>query len=642
MSNRTIIGTALAATLTASVLGTALPSSAAPTWVGQKDLSGVGALPAGATVAMAPNGAAVAAWVREVNGVDRVLAASASGGTWGPAQYVSHASDGDSANPSVALNAKGAAVVTWTMKDNADHTRLALAPRRANGTWDGRTLVNGVGTNVSSLADVDMDDSGRVLAAYSVTPAGQATSQVEVATWRPNQAPSQVQLSDTSSYVPALDVNASGDAVVAWFDAGNGQSEIAARYLHSGGSTWGAPDVLSPAGQHQAHVDVAIDNGGRATVGYVQQTGGDYRVWTTKYDATGKKGGETVASPAGHDASQVSIAQNGHGTAFAAWVQDATGVGHNSRPLSGGWGTAQLVNENVASPTQPRAALGDNGRRLIAFTGNGRLVAAHQHGVTPWQVSESAPLGYLPTAGVGIDNQGNGVVVAARQTGADQGQVLGTFLDGAGPSVSVTAPATTKSVSFTVKRSAADRFSAVTTGSVRVRSATWSGTFGKHTLAQDQKAATSLKYAGLPGRTYCFSTQARDAVANHSAWSGEKCTTTPVDDRALTRTGGFTREKGSAHYRGTFSQAKKTGAVLKITGARAKRIGVLVGKHPNGGKIEVWFGTQKIGRYSLKGSGPKHLVANRTFAAVKKGSLRIKVISGNGKPVRIDGVVIAK
>jgi hypothetical protein len=243
----------------------------------------------------------------------------------------------------------------------------------------------------------------------------------------------------------------------------------------------------------------------------------------------------------------------------------------------------------------------------------------------------------------GMDYQGNAFLGAIRQTNPGEGEVRGAFLDVAGSLAATSALAAQEmSTKFGVSWSATDRLSPVTTGTVRVRSAAWNGGFGGYTYPLQNSATKAFSFAGAPGHTYCFSTQAKDSVGNLSTWSGERCTTVPLDDRSLTRVKGFKKATGSANYLGTFVKAKKKGSVLTLGNVKASRIALVAGLVAKGGKVKVTFAGQNLGTFSLKGSGSKHVIAVKSFGSVKTGKLVIKVVSRTGKVVRIDGVVIAK
>jgi hypothetical protein len=84
--------------------------------------------------------------------------------------------------------------------------------------------------------------------------------------------------------------------------------------------------------------------------------------------------------------------------------------------------------------------------------------------------------------------------------------------------------------------------------------AAWSGPFAAHVVPSGW-AATTARSRALTlarGHEYCFSVRARDRAGNLSAWSAERCTAVPLDDRDLARTtGGWTSSTASTAFAGT-------------------------------------------------------------------------------------------
>lgn len=643
MFRRTFTGSLVAASLAAGALMTMPSASAAPTWVGADSVSGETFLPASADVAVAGNGSAVATWIAG----GRVMASSASHGVWGPAKYVSDPGETVS-SPSAAVNDQGDAVVTWGQLDNTDHNRLAVSRRKADLAWDGRSYIDPpVDKSVSGKADIGLDATGTLRAAYVATDGG-TFNQVRVSSQsRDSKTFGTTNLSDTESFMPSLAVNPAGTVQVAWYDAEGAESQILTRRLPAGSTTWTAADDAGTLGSHLAETDTAINATGFATIAFVRNFNGVSYASATKVQPTGSVGGSTFASPTEVDASQVSIALNSSGSALLSWVADGATdeIGYATRTLAGSW-VRDEINAPVASPQEPRSALADNGTRVIGYVGNGHLLGSFWTSpINGWQHSNSGNLGIKPASTLlGMDGQGNAFLGAVRDLGGGLGEVRGAFLDVAGPTSSITAPTVTHTMNpkLTVGRNASDRLSNVTTGSIRMRSAAWNGGFGGYSYPQLNQATTAISFAGTPGNTYCFSAQAKDAVGNLGAWSGERCTTVPVDDRTMKRVKGFKKATGSSHYLGTFVKAKTKGSRLTLDNVRAKQIAIVVSKAAKGGKIKVTFAGQSLGTYSLKGKGSRQLVAVKNLGALKAGKLVIKVVSKTGKIVKIDGVVAAK
>ena len=209
-----------------------------------------------------------------------------------------------------------------------------------------------------------------------------------------------------------------------------------------------------------------------------------------------------------------------------------------------------------------------------------------------------------------------------------------------------------KSSSFGVSWSGTDPVvtGEVTSGvgqyAVRYRSATAGGALGDYIQWRPAIVSTSATFSGSPDTRYCFSSQAREATTGVAgAWSAEKCTTVPADDRALTRnkSTAWTRATPSGWIAGTSSQATVKGSYLITTSSRSVRtVGVVAWRCSTCGSVDVYVGSSKVGSISLKKSGAasRALVTLPRLSSLKTGKVKI-VVSSAGKVVRLDGVAIS-
>ncbi|MCZ4499246.1 MAG: hypothetical protein JWQ74_1799 [Marmoricola sp.] len=647
---KTITGSLLATSLTAATLMTLPAASAAPTFLASTNVSHSGLLPTSAKSVVSEKGTAVASWLRSVDGVARVQASFFTGGPNGSWTFPETLTDsGDQvSDPNVAMNDAGEAVITWLERDLSDDLRVAVSRYVGSGDFDGVQFISvDNGTSATAGYSVAMDGTGKVFAAHRDTDGG-TVNRIRVSTLDAEGTNTSTTLSDTSSFAPDIAVDTAGDAIVAWYDAGDGESQVRVRRLDAGATTWDPSDTTAAAGTYGVGVETALSDNGSGTVAFTRLDGdGDYRVWASKSNADGFLGSASIVSPDDRNASNLSLSQNDAGTAFAAWNEAGEGsyVGFASRPLTNGWTTAGKVNLALSKATSPRAAISDSGMTFISWTDAGHLQAAYRtNPVLVLKTFDSGAQGFVDgSALAGVDKQGNALIGGTMKSG-DQGSVQAAFLDAAGPTSAITAPTagTTLATGFDVQRSAKDRFSAIGTGSIRVRTAVWNAGFGATSYPSLNQSTQKISYDGNAGRTYCFAAQAKDAVNNTGAWSAEKCTTTPVDDASLIATKGFSHTEAGGHYQGTYTRATKKGATLRLKDVKADKVAILVGKTANGGTIDVFFGGEKLGRYSLKGSGNKHLIAWKDLGGLKTGDLVIKVVSENGKTIRIDGVVALK
>ncbi|MBO9522656.1 MAG: hypothetical protein J7518_14070 [Nocardioidaceae bacterium] len=645
MFRRTALGSLVAASLTAGTLMTMPAAHAAPTWTHIDTIGTSGPIPKQTASAVSGTGDVVVAWMR----ADRVMAASARNGVFGPAYYVSDAGK-QVDQPAVAVNEHGEAVVTWVQEDNLGHDRLTGSRRASDGSWDGWDYLS-----PAAFQDVEgstpqpaIDGHGTVHTAYQSTD-GVTVHQILVAKWVKGSDDVVTQvISDTTSSSPSIAANEAGTVLVGWFDEQGADDRIKVRRFAAGAEFWDTEKNVSVPGTFSPEVKVALSGSGFGTAAFVQENNGAYRASSTKVLRDGTVGGSAYVSPAGASAAYLGLDQNAAGTALLSWVQVENGtmkVGYGQRKEDAGWTTGTLQTP-VALPFRTVAGIADDGTTFIGYTGGQRILASYRTNPLMLWSNYSSPDVNADDGSTlgGIDSEGNAFLGASvAEADPTQGHLVGRFLDTAGPSAAMNPlPAQVMGTKFTVGWGATDRLSAVPTGSIRVRSAAFNGSFGGYAMLQLNSPAKSRVVTGTPGRTYCYSVQARDAVGNLSTWSPERCTTLPVDDRTMRLVRGFKKAVSKSFYRNTYLKATKKGSVVSLPGIKAKRIALVVGKAPTGGRIQVAFAGKNLGTYSLKGSGSKKIIASKTFGSVLSGKLVIRVVSKTGKVVRIDGVIASR
>jgi GH25 family lysozyme M1 (1,4-beta-N-acetylmuramidase) len=197
-----------------------------------------------------------------------------------------------------------------------------------------------------------------------------------------------------------------------------------------------------------------------------------------------------------------------------------------------------------------------------------------------------------------------------------------------------------RQIRFTVGWSSSDAGTGVASYDVRYRTAPYNGGFGVETAWQSSTSATSATFAGSPGTTYCFSARARDRAGNVSAWSGDTCTSLPVDDRTLAAASGtWLRRFADGYYRRTYSSSATSGATLVLHGIETRRLALLATRCPTCGTVRVFWNGTLLKQVSLTAQtlAKRQLVALGSFPSVQTGTVRIRV-SSSGRPVQIDGL----
>lgn len=146
-----------------------------------------------------------------------------------------------------------------------------------------------------------------------------------------------------------------------------------------------------------------------------------------------------------------------------------------------------------------------------------------------------------------------------------------------------------------------------------------------------------------PGYSYEFEVQARDAEGTLSDWA-HTATVTPLDDRTLMKSAGWTDLTGSRYYRSTALRSFTYGAKLTLPRINAG-VGILATTCPTCGAVEIYFGSELYEKVSLHSS--KTVDRALVYSYDGEGfdgnetppTLTIKVVS-RGKPVIVDAVVI--
>lgn len=364
----------------------AAPASAAPGWGAATEVptSPFGGYP---TVAHDADGTATAMWVQ--NSGEQVIksAVKPDGGSWSAPATLTGAFAG-SGRPSVAVAPDGSAVATW--RDNGE---IESATRGEDGRWSPVQTLSVAGELATGDPGLVVDAEGTATTAWSQGCAVLVSSRpARSDTWTNPRAVFEVPDGcgpSTADYgtIPrpvSLGVDRNGSVTVLWRTGTTTTSSIKSvkSAVRTGGArgTWSAPKLIAtPAGrvasnQHEARVVVDVD--GRAVA-----------TWPV-FDS----GAEAATRPAGTDAAWdaavqplpaprltvPALALDGHGRASVVWSTVEDGATPPSVKLAtvtaeGSWSAAETVATlptGEAAPYAPQLALDDDGGALVAWSRN--------------------------------------------------------------------------------------------------------------------------------------------------------------------------------------------------------------------------------------------------------------------------------
>lgn len=620
----------------ALLAGGTTPASAGG-WLNTENVSPVAGVPDNARIGVAADGDATAVWRAKVGDHYRVATATRpSGGAWSTTSYLSSAVL-DAFPPEIDVNASGDAVASWRLSLGG-HVRLQVARRIDGGSW-GSTLVGPSDENVGD-PEVRMAASGTTFAVWASSADLTRTATIPVA------GPADI---DTASFEMAsatdLAVTPSGQATAVWAEPAGDQDAVKA--LTWSANEWTPADTVD-TDDVVGDLSVAVNKHGVAETAYTIQNGGQGLFVMASRRVAGDWDNPETLSFNGDNSVEPSVGLDDASNSVVAWRTQEGELQYAQRGPAGEWGDAKILT-GTANPFGPTVAMNDRGDAAIQWATSqpGIGLAVRPKGAATFKVTPTlvaAPL-LVGNRGLGLDDQGNITIVMGVKATPTTGRVLSRTYDMVAPVAKVTKPTSLRvnATKVPVAWSMQDRF-AVPFKDVFVRAAAWNAGFGSQTVFKNDTGLNSATFTGTQGRTYCFAARGIDAAGNQGATSAYRCTTTPLDDRKPTLTGKWSNQKGSSHYLGTVRTTTKKGATMKLTGVKVQRLGLLVAKGKGFGSVQVFFNGNKLGTYSLAAgsSKAKQQILVKDFGSVRTGTVVIKVVSANGKPVKIDGLHVEK
>lgn len=611
----------------------AAPAAAAPTWT-PPEVLGFG----GNDVQMdvGTSGDAVAAWTYE-EGIKASY--RPAGKDWQRPVVVER---GASGVLDVFVDRRGVARVVWW-----DADVLGLATRGLTGRWrvDPAAAGTGGGCCWSSTPNVAADEDGNLVAMwqdindlagtysnfYWRTPGGRWTSvgggtspydaDIVVHEGLATVVDGGHELRESSAQVngdllsrvirsegafgtPALAGNTRGDMVLAVRHSSEANETVQVDeglllLTRTAGNEWRS--LVSGAGQSIGDPRVAINDAGDLAVAYRRASDGAVVVRTGRMG--GSLGGARVLGTSA-SRNDLSVAVAGDGAVAATWTRgpaERRRVFAATKPAGGSWRSP--VRLGIQVPNQLYPPVGSPS--VVAYP-NGMFTAVFADGkAARWS-----------------DLVDDSVGPRARMRAPHRDYVQGT--------------------KFRVAWDATDQLARPDTYDVRYRSAGRGGKLGRWHRWLTDTEREDRRFTGKPGRTYCFAARSRDRVGNLGRWSAQRCTTTPLDDRAIAASSGsWDRVSSRPAYRDTLTVADRRGQTLRLDAVRATAVRLLVRTCRGCGEVVVEHGGKRIGAVDTASSRARNrVILVETYNRTRSGALVIR--TGEDRPVRIDGVIATR
>ena len=608
-----------------------------------------------AQVVVNRRGDAAAVWTEtgDADGVYTVVRTRRAGQPWSaPTSLTDPADAATASDPAIALSDNGSAAVVW-LSDGTDGRRVMASYGTSSG-WT--TPVEASTRGVTTQApDVAIDGSGTVQAVWVRRNVGH--DLVEAAEFSPATGWGKhrfLSLTGKDAASARIDVSSGGRAVAVWTQHFlDGTTTIRARERLTADAGWGAPlRVSKPLTTGTAlEVDVDVEGGWSIAVWRDGTPAGPWTLYSNILDPAKSWGrARPIATTESADMPRAMI--DGRGGALAVWTKQVGTKQYIARADSTAgrrWMPGTPLSHPSVVAHEPGLGLGASGHAIVTWTiaSTTSINFATRTPGGAWNTSHgqlSSIGGFAAASAVAVDRGGNATAVWVDDVdGAAPPAVAAAILDGGAPVFTMTRPASPNTRVFPVRWSARDVWSGVSGYDVRVRSAKLAGRFGAWRGWTNGTSATSRRFIGQPGQTYCFSGRARDTFGNVSGWSAPLCTATPVDDRRLQAGPGWHRTSSPASYQKSLMTTSRKGAELRLRGVSTKGLTLVATTCRSCGKVSVSLGKQRLRVVNLRSGTTKTRVSIpvRGFPKLRTGTVTIKVAS-KGKRVLIDGLVVRR
>jgi hypothetical protein len=165
-------------------------------------------------------------------------------------------------------------------------------------------------------------------------------------------------------------------------------------------------------------------------------------------------------------------------------------------------------------------------------------------------------------------------------------------------------------------------------------------TFGCTFDAAPQACTSPFTKSGIAAGTHVFTVAATKAGQTDPT-PARTVTTVPVDDPALKDTKGAWKRKHSVKsFLRTFSSVHRKGATLTYQVKNARSLALVATTGPKAGSVKIFLGHTLLKKVNLK-DVRKNKVVFELGTFLNPTSGKLKIVTVNKKPVRIDGLGVA-
>jgi hypothetical protein len=285
--------------------------------------------------ATSSNGSSVVVWAHSFGtGIDlQAQRFNAQGIKVGSQMFIAGKVGVNMTQPSVAMDAHGDFVVSWTQSPGAGGSDVFAQKIAANGVQVNGIVPVGVGTFAESQPSVAMDAAGDFVVAYTRL-TNQTTPNVFAKVYNTNSQLLSVEPVAGTQFrteTPSVAMTPTGQFDVAYdfVPTGSPSEVFVDRFAFNGTLlqlTPIPPAALPGSGVPNAAPSIAMDNNGNAVVAFQQLDGNNWDIFATRLSAAGSVGNPIKVAATSLNEMTPSVALEGNGGKFVVAYQSFSSV----------------------------------------------------------------------------------------------------------------------------------------------------------------------------------------------------------------------------------------------------------------------------------------------------------------------------
>lgn len=303
---------------------------------------------------------------------------NASTGMWDvPAQLDTQAQY-ISANPSIAMDGKGHAMVVWSQKSGGSGEKNYVKRYVPGSGWGGDVLLAGSDQVAALQPQMAMDAAGNTFVVWTQMDLSPPNSPWRIWAKRFDVASgvwgsaAPIEMGSKFSLSPRLSVEASGVVTVVWTQStllgADGVYSIWSNRFN--GTSWGTAEPLVAQADNAGDTAIAMDGKGNALATWTQIDGTQQNIWAKRYNNTSHTWSMPVlvSKPGGYGAK---VAFDPAGNVLVAWVQPNGTIYEESARLmdasTGEWGAVASLGQTSQFAGTPQIAMDAIGNAMVVW-----------------------------------------------------------------------------------------------------------------------------------------------------------------------------------------------------------------------------------------------------------------------------------